>query len=57
MMHVDEEDSATAYLSLEELSKIIERDLSGTSQTEINGSSDIVILADLEREKDWSEQV
>jgi len=56
-MLVDEDDSATAYLSLEELSKIIERDLSGTSQTEINGSTDIVILADLEREKDWSEQV
>lgn len=44
MMLIDEDNSATAYLSLEKLSKIIERDLSGTSQTEITAPQTLSFL-------------
>ena len=55
-MLVNENDDATAYLTLEELSKLIEGSkFGGISHADINGLTDIVIIADLTREKDWTE--
>jgi len=56
MMLVDESVDATAYLSLEELNKLLEGSLSATAQSDINSATDIVILADIGREKEWLEQ-
>ena len=56
MMLVDESVDATAYLSLEELTKILEGSLSAKAQYDINSVTDIVILADIGREKEWLEQ-
>ena len=55
-MLVDESVDATAYLSLEELNKLLEGSLSATAQSDINSATDIVILADIGREKEWLEQ-
>ena len=55
-MMLAENVQATAYLSIEELSTIMEGPLmAASSHGDINSKTDIIILGELDREKDWHE--
>jgi hypothetical protein len=53
VMLVGENEKATAYLTHESLAEVIENAFSGKKQSSANGVTDVVILADLEREPDF----
>jgi len=53
---VAENVQATAYLTIDELSSIIEGPLvNGSTHGDINSKTDIIIFGELDREKDWHE--
>jgi hypothetical protein len=54
MMLVNENASATAFLTIESLESVLES-LGAKAQAAVNGATDIVIVADLSREKGWTE--
>jgi hypothetical protein len=54
MLLVNENAGATAYLTIESLESVLES-LGAKAQAAVNGATDIVIVADLTREKGWEE--
>jgi len=56
-MIVDENEGATAYLTHESLLEVLEKACDGKKQASANGTTDIVILADLDREDGFIDTV